>query len=209
MAKRPNYSGLADIKTASQIKRENRENLINADIAMIEDAIISKNKDKMQAVHMEIDGKYSVVIPNMGQSMYGYIDNFGFDHDCLGVDNLKYNLILMKSKLKGYLNDFPVQSSTPAPQNMVNVSVPITNEININITFEEARQKIEDMAGLTEADTQEINNKISELEDINNDSISRKKKWEKVKPIALFALDKGADVAITIMGLIMQMKLGM
>lgn len=33
-------------------------------------------------------------------------------------------------------------------------------------------------------------------------------KWKKVKPIISFVLDKGADVAITIMGLIFKMKLG-
>ena len=39
--------------------------------------------------------------------------------------------------------------------------------------------------------------------------ISKKKKWEKIKPILAFVLDKGADVAITIMGLVLQMELGM
>ena len=55
----------------------------------------------------------------------------------------------------------------------------------------------------------EIKEKINELESISNEKIPKKKKWEKVKPILSFALDKGADVAITIMGLILQMKLGM
>ena len=36
-----------------------------------------------------------------------------------------------------------------------------------------------------------------------------KTKWEKVNPIITFALDKGADVAIAILSLVMQMKLGM
>ncbi|CBK74196.1 hypothetical protein CIY_13960 [Butyrivibrio fibrisolvens 16/4] len=65
------------------------------------------------------------------------------------------------------------------------------------------------MPGLNQADTEEIQSKIDELENISQEGISKKKKWEKVKPILLFALDKGADVAITIMGLILQMRLGM
>ncbi|KRK60856.1 hypothetical protein FC31_GL000047 [Limosilactobacillus antri DSM 16041] len=64
------------------------------------------------------------------------------------------------------------------------------------------------MPGLNEAETEELKAKIDELEQINNEKISKKKKWEKVKPIISFVLDKGADVAITIMGLILQMKLG-
>ena len=94
-------------------------------------------------------------------------------------------------------------------QNKVNVNVPITNEFNINITFEQARQKIEDMPGLNDEDTEEIKSKIDELENISKESISKKKKWEKVKPILSFAIDKSADVAISIMSLILQMKLGM
>ena len=50
--------------------------------------------------------------------------------------------------------------------------------------------------------------KIDELEKISKENISRKSKWEKVKPIIAFALDKGADVAIAILSLILQMKLG-
>ncbi len=75
--------------------------------------------------------------------------------------------------------------------------------------FEQARQKIEDMPGLNDEDTEEIKSKIDELENISKESISKKKKWEKVKPILSFAIDKSADVAISIMSLILQMKLGM
>lgn len=49
---------------------------------------------------------------------------------------------------------------------------------------------------------------MNALEEIAEESSSRKTKWEKVKPILEFALDKGVDVAITFMSLIVQMKLG-
>ncbi len=65
------------------------------------------------------------------------------------------------------------------------------------------------MPGLNKEQTEEIKAKINELEKINGEKISKKKKWSKVKPILLFVLDKGADVAITIMSLILQMKLGL
>ena len=45
--------------------------------------------------------------------------------------------------------------------------------------------------------------------EISKEKSSCKTKWEKVKPIIAFALDKGADVAIAILSLVMQMKLGM
>ena len=65
------------------------------------------------------------------------------------------------------------------------------------------------MPGLTAKETEEIIERINELEKISKENISKKKKWEKVKPILTFALDKSVDVAITIMSLILQMKLGM
>ena len=63
------------------------------------------------------------------------------------------------------------------------------------------------MAGLTDYDTEEIKEKIDELEVISKEGISKKKKWEKIKPILALVLDKEADVAITIMELVLQMQL--
>lgn len=209
MSGRIDYSDLANIRTAKQKKEEERVQIVSADILSIDQAIATDSEEQMKSVHMLIDGKYIAYIPNLGQSMYGYNNQFGFDYEMIGKESLKHNLLLMKAKLQGYICDFPVKSESTSPQNNVNISVPITNEININISFEEAKQKIEDMTGLTEADTEEIKSKIDDLENISKETISKKKKWEKVKPILAFALDKGADVAIAFMALIMQMKLGM
>ena len=84
-----------------------------------------------------------------------------------------------------------------------------TNKINISLSFKDVRQQIEDMPGLTEKETSKLKDKINELEKINSERISRKKKWEKIKPIASFVLDKGVDVAVPILSLIVQMKLGL
>ena len=64
------------------------------------------------------------------------------------------------------------------------------------------------MTALSREQTDEILEKMNALEEIAEESSSRKTKWEKVKPILEFALDKGVDVAITFMSLIVQMKLG-
>ncbi len=65
------------------------------------------------------------------------------------------------------------------------------------------------MPGLPEKETNEIKDKITELKKINNEKMSKKKKWEKIKPIISFVLDKGADVAVPILSLVLQMKLGL
>ena len=192
-------------------EEQKRKKIVKEDIESIEKAIESNDESQMQSVHMVIDGKYAPYIPKFGQSMINYSEQYGFDYNYFSVDSLKHNLTMMQAKLEGYLCDFPEMITSTPHQNNVSVNVPITNnnEISINISFETAKQTIEDMPGLTDQETDEIKSKIDDLENISSEQISKKKKWEKVKPILKFALDKGADVAITFMGLIMQMKLGM
>lgn len=209
MVKRPDYSELANVKTAKQKKQEAFENTVNTDITTIDEALASDSEEQMKQVHMMIDGKYSSAISNIGQSTYGYNEKYGFNYELIGKESLAHNLYLMKSKLQGYLCSFPTKAVEAVPQNNISVNVSNTNEINVTVSFEQAKQKIDDMPGLTDTDTEEIKSKIDELEYISQETLPKKKKWEKVKPILAFALDKGADVAITIMGLILQMKLGM
>lgn len=209
MTDRTYYSDLRNIKTVKQKKKEEIVRIVTSDLEFIDCAIASDDEQQMKSAHILIDGKYSICIPNLGKSMYGYNDQFGFNYELIGEESLKHNLIMMKSKLQGYICDFPIREDSPTLQNNISVTVPIANEINISISFEQAKQKIEEMPGLTDADTDEIKAKIDDLESIAKETIPKKKKWEKVKPILAFALDKGADVAITIMSLILQMKLGM
>jgi hypothetical protein len=208
MVNRPDYSDLAKIKTEKQKKRESQEKTISEDINKIEDALSSVEENELKEVHIYLDGKYGACITNWGKSMYGYNAEYGFNYNYLGQDSLVHNLKLMKGKLEGYLCGFSQIASLSGPSNNISVNVSNTNEIAIDVSFEQARQKIEDMPGLTDADTEEIKGKINDLENIANEDIPKKKKWEKIKPILKFAIDKGADVAITIMGLILQMKLG-
>ena len=191
---------------------KNREDLVEViapDIKAINVAISSGDEETMKSVHIKIDGMYSTYLPDFGKSMYGYSKDDGFDYNYMGKESYLYNLCIMKGRLKGYLYNFPIPRNSKIAQD-INVNVPVTNsnDININLSFKDARQQIEEMPGLNEAETEELRAKIDELEKINNEKISKKKKWEKVKPIISFVLDKGADVAITIMGLILQMKLG-
>ena len=174
-------------------------------ITEVADDCVANLKDKDRE-HL-IRNPYA--ISNIGQSAYGYIEKYGFNYELIGKESLVHNLYLMKAKLQGYLCYFPTKAVEAVPQNNFSVNVSNINEINIMLSFEQAKQQIEDMPGLTDADTEEIKSKIDDLENIYKESISKKKKWEKVKPILSFAIDKGADVAIAIMSLLLQMKLGM
>ena len=183
--------------------------IVEPDIEAIAEAIESDDEEKMKSIHIKIDGKYSTYIPGFGKSMYGYSSADGFAYNYMEKESYLHNLRIMKGRLEGYLCNFPIPKNLKLEQD-INVNVPVTNsnDININLSFKDARQQIEEMPGLNEAETEELKAKIDELEQINDEKISKKKKWEKVKSVLSFVLDKGSDAAITIMSLILQMKLG-
>lgn len=178
--------------------------IINKDIELIGKALESDDEALVKDIHRTIDGKYQSCIANWGKSMYAHHLEYGFAYNNLGLSSLKDNLRLMRAKLEVFREGWN-ESFVGENQNSVNVTV--NNSINIDIAFENARELIENMPGLTDSETEEIKSKIDELEQIDGESITKKKKWEKIKPIIQFALDKGVDVGIAIMSLVLQMKM--
>lgn len=209
MMRTTDYNGYSGIKTAGQKKKEEQERVIRADIDAIDSALATGVESVLLETHILIDVRYSAYIPNWGQSTYGYRNDLGYHYEWLDKQSIRHNLSVFKANLSGYLYGFKTIEQDGLAANNVSVNVNNSNAISLSITFDEARKKIEDMPGLDDAATEEIKGKIDELENISKENISKKKKWEKVKPILAFVMDKGADAAIAIMTLVLQMKLGM
>lgn len=192
----------------NQQKDDDKKSAVRKDILKIDAALKNHDKNELVETHRYIDGKYQACIVGWGNSQYGYIPDFGFNYEVLGVESIIANLNSMKPKLESFAlgwnqhkGGYPINTSS-------DVNVTVNNTVNISISFDETRQKIEDMTALSREQTDEILAKINELEKISQDNSSRKTKWEKVRPIIAFALDKGADVAVAILTLVVQMKLG-
>lgn len=92
------------------------------------------------------------------------------------------------------------------PINEVTVSVNNTNEVNITVSFEQAREQIEDMTSLTNEETEEILAKISELEEIINSKDKGKHKWEKAKKVLVWLADKSFDVGMVLLPLLLKIQ---
>lgn len=201
---------MANIKTAKQKEQERHEAVVLGDIAKIEQAVAGTgiSEETLIALHRVLDGKYQSCISNWGHSMYGYLEGHGFCYEHLSKSSLIDNLHTMKPKLEAFMQGWNTKGSTTSVQQAPDANVTVNNTVNITVSFEEARQKIEDMNSLNREQTDEILAKIDELEAISKAQTSKKNKWEKVKPIISFVMDKGADVAIAILTLIVQMKLG-
>lgn len=188
-------------------KDQEREKAVKADKKRIDQALSSNDETTLKATHMDIDGKYGAYIFDWGKSMYAYGEDLGFNYEWLSKDSLIHNLTLMKSRIEGYSLGFERQTTrTYAPNNNVSVNVNNTNEVNVSISFEDVRKQIEDMTSLTEAQTKEALDKVSEIESVVNSADSKKSKWEKIKPILTWLADKSFDVAMTILPLLLQVQ---
>lgn len=193
----PNYKS----PTARQKDR------IREDIATIDKAIESCNPKLILQTHQHIDGKYQACIAGWSQSVYGYVPGYGINYEMIDVDDLIHNLQIMKPKLEGFIEGWNViatPSATTAPIPEINVNT--TTNVNITITFEQVRAKIEDMTSLTDEQTKEALEKVSEIEDVVKGDGSKKSKWEEIKPILAWLADKSFDVAMTILPLLLQVQ---
>lgn len=79
-----------------------------------------------------------------------------------------------------------------------------SNEINVDILFADAREKIQNMSALTDPEIEEILSKIVAIEKIVQSGERKSKKWENAKEIIKWVADKGIDVGITLLPLLLQ-----
>ena len=86
--------------------------------------------------------------------------------------------------------------------------VQITNEnrIDISISFNDVRREIENMSELSNMEIEEISRKIDDLEEIVKSSDCKSKKWENAKDVIKWIADKGVDVGIALLPLLLQIK---
>lgn len=194
---------------AAKIRKQ--EKAIQSDICKIDAVLQNEDPTEMESLHRDLDGKYQYVIADWDKSMLCYVKEYGFNYEWLGPEDIKANLSTMRPKLEAFMFGWNAVGSAVhfSHSSAPDVNVTVNNNVTVNISFEQVREQIEDMTALSREQTDEIIERINELEEIAKEKSSRKTKWEKVKPIIAFALDKGADVAIAILSLVMQMKLGM
>ena len=190
---------------ASLQKEKERE--VRKDIQKIE--TVDKTDEKaLEELHRYLDGKYQGCIAEWGKSMWCYSKDNGFDYYLMGQDSLIDNLNQMKPKLEAYALGWNAskKSSPSRSASTPNVNVTVNNEININITFEQAREKVQDMTSLTDEQTQEILDKITELEEIINSKDKKKTKWEKAKSVLVWLADKSFDVGMILLPLLLKIQ---
>lgn len=167
--------------------------------------ISNLSEEELLTLHREIDGRYQACIKNWYIGLWrvnreGNLLFYGqlYDHPTEVVQNLQ----MMKAKLE----TFQYQMNAIRLPEPASTQVNVTTNLNVNVTFEQVRSQIEDMSSLTNEETAEILQKVSEIEDVVKSNDTKKNKWEKAKPVLKWLADKSCDVGIALLPLLMKIQ---
>ena len=198
-------------KAEYEQSERNRQRLdIRFDVKRIMEILKADDKAQLEEMHIFINGKYGAYVPEWSNGMYGYVEKSGFNYELLDKESIIHNLKYMSAKLEGFAMGLNRSTKKSYDSNKNNVNVTVNNmvendvDISISITFEQARQEIENMTSLTNEQTREILDKITEIENTVNGSGTKKSKWEKIKPILTWLADKSFDVGMTLLPLLLK-----
>lgn len=161
-----------------------------------------------QQLYQEITAKYHTCIPKLGYGLWNY--NFTTEfYDEVSGESLFHNLRQIYNKILTYKKlGYPglQEKVNSAPSTVVQVTNNNENRIDVDISFNSVREKVKVMSALPEAEINEILRKIDEIENIVHLSDRKAKKWENAKNIIKWIADKGVDVGITLLPLLLQIK---
>lgn len=180
-------------------------NMVRKDIQRIDETVCLHDTSKQWELFRELDGKYQACIREWYRGMWQSTRNgtqLYFNVLKEHPNQVTENLRLIKSKLE----TFQFQMNAVEAQNAPSTQVNVTTNLNVKISFEQVRSKIEDMTSLTEEQTKEALDKVSEIESVVKGDGTKKSKWEKIKPILTWLADKSFDVAMTILPLLLEVQ---
>lgn len=167
-------------------------------------------ENEKQKLYKEVTAKYYPYIPKLGDGLYEFTAEFGFFDDVTG-SSLDHNLTQIYYKMMAYQSlGFPgltdrMKSVGPVINLTTKNENHNTNEnsYTISISFDDVRKKIGGMTSLPYEDLEEIQAKINELEEIVKSKDGKSKKWARAKDIIKWIADKGVDVGISILPLLL------
>ncbi len=158
-------------------------------------------------LYKDVTAKYHPYIPKLSDGLYDYIQSQSFYDDVSG-EALFHNLRQVYNKMLSFkaLGYPSLQEVIPQSVPMVQITNTNENKVDINISFNDVRREIENMSALPDTEIEDILNKIDELEKIVKSSERKSKKWENAKGIIKWIADKGVDVGIALLPLLLQIK---
>lgn len=190
----------------------NFKTMYEEDLVSLKNAIAdSENRETPELAKLQlykaVTARYHPYIPKLSDGLYDYIQSYAFYDDVSG-ETLFHNLKQVYNKMLSFKAlGYPLlQGSIPQSAPMVQITNTNENKVDINISFNDVRREIENMSALPDTEIEEILNKINELEKIVKSPDRKSKKWENAKSIVKWIADKGVDVGIALLPLLLQIK---
>lgn len=173
--------------------------ILQRDIALCEEAISKDDEEDLWDLYKYLYPKYLKVIDGLN---YGTLDKKEYS-----LRNIRF--ILGKLEMQTAIIE-QQETYDSLKQNKISINNSNTNtnsnSISINISFDETRKEIENMTSLTDAEIDEALTKVDELEQIVNSEERKSRKWEKAKDIIKWIADKGVDVGISLLPLLLKIQ---
>ena len=141
--------------------------MVDEDIQKCEQYLTGdRDEQKGKDLHLELITKYPPYVSHFGDSLYNYNSQYGFvlmEH--FGGDSMIHNLSVMKSRLIAFKSFGYRNSKSVVSDNSINIenTLAATQNQTVNISFEDVKRKIEEMTGLSDAETKEALEKIDAI----------------------------------------------
>ena len=170
--------------------------IIEQDISKCEEVLVSTENRAVYLLHSTLISKYGKIIDGFSDDLGSlFYDNTGKEARA-NIETMRQKLLLFKAM--GYENRYAERQDAIHIENTNKVSVKITN------SFPEARKAVEEMTSLNDDEIEEIIRRIDELEKIVNSTDRKSKKWANAGEIIKWIADKGIDVGLTLLPLLLK-----
>lgn len=182
--------------------------MIDEDIKKCEEYLTGdRDAQKGTELHLELITKYPPYISHFGDSLYNYDPSRGFVMiEYFDSSAMIHNMTIIKNRLIAFKNYGYKNSKSVATDKSISIENTLTATQNqtVYISFEDVKQRIEAMTGLSEVETKEALEKIDTIKLIVESEDPKKTKWQKVKPILVWLADKSVDVGIALLPLLLK-----
>ena len=186
-------------------------NQILTDLDRIDKVIKEGTHQEQLRLHRELDARYQACIKDWYFGFRGTIYSKTMSVACLKYSYIEdspsevvENLEMMRTKIETY--QYQVNAIHPVPSNQPTTQINVTTNVSVNITFQKARSEVKEMSSLTDEQTQEVLERIDEIEQVINTDTSKKTKWEKIKPVLVWLADKSYDLGKIILPLLLKIQ---
>lgn len=187
----------------------NLKHQVQRDISRCEEILQSQDVQAADDLTDEIIHVYENYIKNIHNGVTSYETYSNTDH-------LK-DINLLKRKLEiflAHIKDGSYKEITPKPGIVVNNNSINNNknensnvnqlQVDFELTFNQLREEIRNNSHLSQEETDEIINKIDEIEDIAESDITKKEKWAKLRGCLGWLGTKGLDIGLKLLPIILE-----